>query len=183
MTRGQRVVFADEMNLGLTGRVRRVWGPRGFKVRQRLDGGPGKVYLALAINGVTGSLHWRWLEGIGKQDLAATVLEWGEAGVRAIVWDNVNTHQCDLVWLAAKSAGVELLSQPKASPELNPAERLIEWLRQHVEGQVYRQLYRKKLRVEALLTGLAADPDRICQLAGWSWIRQAVGMLPAQYAA
>ncbi len=35
LRRGEEVVFADEMRLGLLGQVRRVWGRRGEKMRQR----------------------------------------------------------------------------------------------------------------------------------------------------
>ena len=33
LRRGEEVVFADEMRLGLLGQVRRVWGRRGEKMR------------------------------------------------------------------------------------------------------------------------------------------------------
>jgi hypothetical protein len=37
LTRASRIGFADEMRLGLRGTIRRVWGRRGVKVRQRLQ--------------------------------------------------------------------------------------------------------------------------------------------------
>jgi hypothetical protein len=37
LRRGEEVVFADEMRLGLLGQVRRVWGRRGEKLRRRVE--------------------------------------------------------------------------------------------------------------------------------------------------
>jgi hypothetical protein len=51
LRRGEEVVFADEMRLGLLGQVRRVWGRRGEKLRRRVaqvrrrpgEGGGGRA--------------------------------------------------------------------------------------------------------------------------------------------
>jgi hypothetical protein len=37
LRRGEEVVFADEMRLGLLGQVRRVWGRGGEKLRGRVE--------------------------------------------------------------------------------------------------------------------------------------------------
>ena len=37
LRRGEKVVFADEMRLGLLRQVRRVWGRRGEKLRRRVE--------------------------------------------------------------------------------------------------------------------------------------------------
>ena len=37
VTAATALAWADEMRLGLHGRVRRVWAPRGVKVRQRVQ--------------------------------------------------------------------------------------------------------------------------------------------------
>ena len=41
MTAGMQLAWADEMRVGLVSTVRRVWAPRGVKVRQRVQDGPG----------------------------------------------------------------------------------------------------------------------------------------------
>ncbi len=48
--------------------------------------------------------------------------------------------------------------QPAYAPELNPVERFFRELRRAVEGRVY--------------------PDRVRQLCGWTWIREALTALP-----
>ena len=37
LRRGEKVVFADKMRLGLLQQVRRVWGRRGEKLRRRVE--------------------------------------------------------------------------------------------------------------------------------------------------
>jgi hypothetical protein len=60
---------------------------------------------------------------------------------------------------------------------LNPAERVFEYLRGEVEGQVYGTIAAKMGAIEAELEKLAAAPDRVKSLAGWDWIRQSVNSL------
>jgi hypothetical protein len=48
LRRGEEVVFADEMRLGLLGQVRRVWGRRGEKLRRRVELRYEWVYLCWA---------------------------------------------------------------------------------------------------------------------------------------
>ena len=61
MKRGDRWVQADEMRMGLHGQVRRVWAPRGIKVRQRRQIVYEWTYLAIGVDGIRGKLHWVWL--------------------------------------------------------------------------------------------------------------------------
>jgi hypothetical protein len=74
---------------------------------------------------------------------------------------------------------MKLAGLPPASPELNPAERVFEELRRAVEGRVYGTIENKMAAVERELVKLAADPERVRSLAGWSWIRSALAALPA----
>jgi hypothetical protein len=61
---------------------------------------------------------------------------------------------------------------------LNPAERVFQYLRGKIEGQVYGTITAKKTAIEAELRALASAPDRIRSLAGWDWIcKSVVGLL------
>jgi hypothetical protein len=61
---------------------------------------------------------------------------------------------------------------------LNPAERLFEEIRRHVEGRVYATLADKVAAVNACLHALDADPARVRRLCGWNWINAAIATLP-----
>ena len=176
MTAGILTAWADEMRLGLHGRVRRVWAPRGVRIRQRVQLRYEWCYLALAVNGVTGRLWWQWLPSMRKEAVAPVVAAWQEAGITALVWDGAPAHRARLV----RDIGVTLVTQPPAAPELNPAERVFQELRRAVEGLVYATLAEKVAVVERELAALEADPARLQRLIGWNWIADNLARLPAE---
>ena len=67
---------------------------------------------------------------------------------------------------------------PAYSPELNPAERVFEEGRRHIEGEVYPSLQAKRSAIEHLLRQLRADKTRLKRLIGWDWVQQALVHLP-----
>jgi hypothetical protein len=137
---GQPAVFADELRLGLPGRVRRVWAPRGAKVRQRVQLREEWRSLALAVDPRAATLAWRWLPSLKKEAVGA----WTGAGVATVVWDGAPSHRAK----AARAAGPALVVQPPAAPQLNPAERGFQELRRAVEGLVYATLADEVAAVE-----------------------------------
>jgi hypothetical protein len=158
------------MRLGLRGVVRRVWAPRGVKVRQAQVLTYVWRYLALAVNGLTGTLTWQWTTSMKKEALAEVVTTWQQAGIQAVVWDGAASHRAKLV----RAVGLPLITQPPAAPELNPAERVFQELRRAIEGRSYPTLDDKIAVVERELTVLAADPARLRRLTGWAWIADAL---------
>jgi hypothetical protein len=162
------LVWADEMRLGLRGVVRRVWAPRGVKVRQAQVLTYVWRYLALAVNGLTGTVRWTWTTSMKKEAIATVVAEWQQAGLSAVVWDGAASHRAKVV----RAVGVPLITQPPAAPELNPAERVFEELRRAIEGRSYPNLEAKMAVVERELSALAADAARLRRLTGWYWIAE-----------
>ncbi len=67
---------------------------------------------------------------------------------------------------------------PAYSPELNPAERVFEEVRRHVEGEVYPSLKAKMAAIAHVLRQLKADKTRLKRLIGWDWVQQALAQLP-----
>jgi len=70
---------ADEMRVGLRGQLRRVWAPRGVKVRQTVEMKYVWRYLVLAVE-PSGALRWEWTERMKKEQIAPVVARWKEAG-------------------------------------------------------------------------------------------------------
>lgn len=170
MTPDAALAWADEMRLGLRGVLRRVWAPRGVKIVQPLALTYTWKYLALAVNGLTGTLRWAWATSMKKEAIAAIVEEWQQAGVAALVWDGAASHRARLV----RGIGLPLITQPPAAPELNPAERVFEELRRAVEGRTYASLADKMAVIERELAALASDHPRLRRLTGWAWIQEAL---------
>ena len=165
--------WGDEMRVGLMGQVRRVWAPRGVKVEQVVEYKREWAYLNLVVNGLTGRLRWDWTENMKSASIAPVVQQWSELGVQVVVWDRARGHRGP----AYAEVSAKLIEQPPYSPELNPAERVFEYLRAKIEGLLYGTIAAKKAAIEAELRALAAAPDKIRSLAGWDWIRQSVAGL------
>ena len=175
VTRGAVVGHADEIRVGLLGQVRRRWGRCGVRIRQRVQRKRKYRSLFLAVDVRSGRLWYCWLESM-KGDAFCGVLRGIErAGVLdAVVWDGAPGHRDGRVG----RIGVPLIALPPYSPELNPAERLFQAIRAEIEGDIYADLDAKCARVDAILAGWDADPDRVRSLTGWPWITDALGQLP-----
>ena len=150
--------------------MRRVLAPRGVKVVQRLQLEYQWVYLLLMVDPLRGDLRWRWIERLRQEELRPALEEWRLAGV---VWDGAGAHRGRrLADLTTKRVRL-----PPYAPELNPAERVFEEVRRHVEGRVYEGLAAKRQAAEEYLGKLAADPAQVRQLCGWHWLREALQQL------
>jgi hypothetical protein len=178
VTAGERVGWADEMRLGLLGTVRRVWAPRGVKVRQVVQMRREWQYLNLVADARAGRLWWCWTDTMKGAELAGVVRGWRqETDLDAVVWDGAPGHRGPDV----AAVGFPLVIQPPYAPELNPAERVFQELRRAVarSARTYPTLAAKVAAIHAELERLEADPERVRRLVGWAWIRNALDQLPA----
>ena len=175
LTQSSRIGFADELRLGLRGTSRRVWGRRGVKVRQRLQLTYDWWYLFAAVDGQAGTVSWIWVYSMKATDLVPLLEALRtNAPLDALVWDGASSHRDDEV----TDLDLAFVGLPAYSPELNPAERLFEEIRRHVEGRVYATLDDKVADVQTFLEKLDADPARVRSLCGWDWITTAIASLP-----
>jgi len=160
--------------------VRRVWGRRGVKVRQRLQLVYEWRYLFLVVDSRKGTLHWSWIDSMkaGMVGAAVNGLK-QQTEVAAVVWDGAPSHRDELV----RGLGLPLIGLPPYSPELNPAERVFEEVRRWIEGKVYQSIDDKVEAAQAFLSELESDPDRVRTLCGWDWIDEAIQGLPVRLAA
>jgi transposase len=162
--------FADEMRVGLHGMVRRVWGRRGVKVRQRRQIAYRWRHLFLAVDAARGRLHWCWLPALDARETRGVIRGLREAtDLAGLAWDRAPAHTDKTV----RALGLPLVSLPPSSPELNPAERVFEEIRRAVEGEVYATLEDKVAAVDRVLEEWDADPARVRSLADWDWIAAA----------
>lgn len=167
------VYWADEMRLGLISQVRRVWSSIGKKIVQKIQISYKYIYLHLAVDGLTGKIHWQWENDMQSETVKRVVQQWKQDGVGAIVWDGAPSHRANEM----KTLGIPLICQPPYSPELNPAERIFESIRQVVEGVVYKTLALKMQVVDSYLQALNKTPEKIQSLAGWAWINESIAQI------
>ncbi len=158
------------MRVGLIGEVRRVWAPRGVKVVQPQEYTHEWTYLLLTVNPLRGALRWAWVLNMKGTSLAPVLRQWVPRGLRTLVWDGARGHRGS----AYDGLKVHRIEQPPHSPELNPVERIFEYLRDAVEGKVYGTLDAKREAIEHELRRLAACPQQVKSLAGWEWICKAI---------
>ena len=168
------ICFADEMRLGLHSQIRRRWFPRGERLIQPQRMVFEWCWLYLAVDVRQGRLFWCWQERLRSDCVLASVSEWKQAGIDALVWDNAPSHRSKVVRESEMSLGY----LPPFSPELNPAERVFEEVRRWVEGVLYDSVSAKRAAVERYLGDLSSDPVRVKRLTGWHWIRESLEALP-----
>lgn len=174
VTNEHQIGFSDEFRVGLYGCKRRVLAPRGVKVRQRIELTRDWYDLAILVDGRAGRLEWDWIEGTKAEQILPAVEDWIAHDVEVLVWDRRTSHGAKVI----ADTGVVLIEQPALSPELNPAERVGEVIRDATDGKVYGTIWAKMAAVEAVLEELAADPERVIQLTGWDWIIDSCDDLP-----
>lgn len=160
------------------GVVRRVWAPRGEGVRQRLDSGRECRPLLVAGDPITGDLEWHRPANLTAASLQPYLERWHREGVRAVIWDNSGPHQHLGKQVFRSPTGLVLVGQPPNSPELNPAERLIEAVRAETEGRPYRNVESKVAAVEGIFNRWSAWPEQVKRLMDWPWLHEALLALP-----
>jgi hypothetical protein len=80
--------------------VRRVWGRRGVKVRQRLQLVYKWSYLFLVVDGLAGKLHWTWIDSMKAESVGAAVNGLNQqTEVAAVVWDGAPAHRHGWDWI------------------------------------------------------------------------------------
>lgn len=75
-----------------------------------------------------------WCDGAQTVLFLRALVAWraGLPGRLVIVWDNAPCHVAKVVKAEAARLGVQLVNLPGYSPDLNPIERLWDWLREEV---------------------------------------------------
>jgi DDE superfamily endonuclease len=175
LTREQVIGWADEIQIGLLGQVRRRWGRCGVRIRQRIQRRHKYRSLFLAAAVRTGRIWYCWLDSMTGAEFCGVMRGIEQARVLdAVVWDGAPGHTDHRV----ARIGVPLIPLPAYSPELNPVERLFEAMRAEIEGEVYADLDGKCARVEAILARWDAHPEQVRTLVGWRWICNALEQLP-----
>jgi hypothetical protein len=164
-----QVWFCDEMRFGLWGQVRKRWGLRGVKIIQPMQIEFAWEYLVLAVDVRRCELQWDWAKRMNQANLIPIFKKWLPD---AVIWDGASAHGGK----AMGEVGFERISLPPYSPELNPCERVFEWLRGQIEGEVYASLRHKRLVIDQLLRRLNADTWRLRQLIDWQWIQDAFAL-------
>jgi transposase len=81
-------------------------------------------------------LLWQdgWCNGERTVQFLRELVRWraGKRGRLVLVWDNAPCHVAKVVTAEAARLGIEVVNLPGYSPDLNPIERLWDWMREEV---------------------------------------------------
>jgi transposase len=125
--------FHRDLDLGYTwGRIgQRIWRRSDCpKLSERLN-----CYGAYDFsNGECFLWEDGWCNGDKTVAFLQALVRWraGKKGRLVVIWDNAPCHIAKIVKAEAKRLGIGLVYLPGYSPDLNPIERLWDWLREDV---------------------------------------------------
>lgn len=159
------------MRFELWGQTRKRWGLRGVKIIQKIQIEFAWQYLVLAVDVVRCKLYWAWAARTNQASLIPIFEKWMPD---VVIWDGASAHRGK----AMGEVGFERIFLLPYSPELNPCERVFEWLRAKIEGEVYASLMHKRCAIDQHLRRLNTDKLCLRQLIGWQWIQDAFAQLP-----
>jgi transposase len=165
MTTSHRIWFSDEMRFGLWGQTRKRWGLRGVPIIQPIQIEYTWQYLVLAVDVARCKLYWTWADRMNQTCLIPIFEKWMPD---AVIWDGASAHRGK----AMGEIGFERIFLLPYSPELNPCERIFEWLRGKIEGEVYLTIEHKRHTIEHFLRRLSHNTDDLKSLIAWQWIQQ-----------
>ena len=133
----------DEHRLGLIPIRRRVWAPRGTRPIAPSDRRYQWLYVYGLVRPTTGASWWCLLPTVSTAAMSVALAAFAQdEGIDAdhravIVWDGAGWHTSDRLVVPD---GIDLVPQPPASPELQPAERLWPLLNEAVANQAFADL-------------------------------------------
>ena len=156
------------MRFGLWRQTRKRWGLRGIPIIQPIQIEFAWQYLVLALDVMRCKLYWPCADRMNQSSLIPIFKEWMSD---AVIWDGASAHRGK----AMGKVGFERIFLLPYSPELNPCERVFEWLRSKIEGGVYKSLDQKRCVIERYLRHLNINKTLLKRLIAWHWIEVAFG--------
>ena len=86
----------------------------------------------------------------------------GLAGQVVVIWDNAPCHVAKVVQAHAEERGIKLVALPGYSPDLNPIERLWDWMRQEVtRGHCHISLAALRAACQRFIAEINGDPGAV----------------------
>ena len=169
--RGIEIWFQDEARVGQKGMLSRVWARRGSRPRVVRDHRYGYCYLFGAACGALGKAVGLVSERANTAAMNAHLAAISEAvGVGAcavVVLDGAGWHRSKGL---AVPDNIVLLPLPPWSPELNPMETVIQFLRgNRWSNRVFDSVAAVKAACRDAWEWLRSSPDRIASLMRRDW--------------
>ena len=167
------VWFQDEARIGQKGMLTRVWARRGSRPRVPRDHRYGYCHLFSAICSGSGTAVGHVCDRANTDEMNRHLVDIGAAvpqGRHAlVVLDGAGWHRSKSLEMPDN---VTLLHLPPYSPELNPVETVIQFLKhRNFANQVFATAQVVKDRVEEVWNDFTRTPDRVVSLGKRNWAK------------
>jgi hypothetical protein len=148
------VFFFDEGRFGLKPVIGRYWARKGFRPIVRMQTGYANFYVYSAVCPTTGeniSLFLPWVNTAMMNTFLEYLAESLKGRFCFLVLDCAGWHKAKDLQIPSN---IKLIFLPPYSPELNPVERLWQWLKRHsLRNRFYKDIERVMDSVQACLQG------------------------------
>ena len=133
------LVYVDEVHVHRDLDLGYTWGRKGQRLWRTSDG-PRRSDRRNAYGAYDFThgecLLWQdgWCDGERTVRFLRELVRWraGQPGRLVLIWDNAPCHVAKLVTAEAARLGITIVKLPGYSPDLNPIERLWDWMREEV---------------------------------------------------
>ena len=164
-------MFQDEGRFGRINEPRRCWAPKGIRADVHLQFVRQYTYAYAAVSPQDGDLVWMLSAKMDTLNMSAflqhTSRKYPDEFV-LMVLDGAPSHRSQYLQVPEN---MFLIRLPAYSPELNPAERLWEELREkEFANRVFDSLGVAIYQAAKGLKRLESKPDSLRSLTGWNWI-------------
>ena len=166
-----RVMFQDEARFGRLSDPRRCWAPAPLRPVVSVALVREYTYAYAAVSPQDGSLDWMLTAKMDTLNMNAFLDHVSQRHADdyiVMVLDGASSHRSHDLCIPGNMALVRL---PSYSPELNPAERLWEEIREkEFANRVFDSLGAAIAQAARGLKRLELMPDGLKSLTGWPWI-------------
>jgi len=172
-TQNIRFLTQDESRLGLMPTTRRRITAKGIKPIQKVQFQFESYYLYGAVEPLTGEsffLELPWLNGICFQAFLSELSAFYRDDFMIMLTDNASAHKAKKLIMPDNIA---LLPLPPYCPELNPIERLWQYIKSQIDFTLHKTLEALKQNVADILKEKCTDPV-VASITGYSYIVNAV---------
>lgn len=166
-----RLVFQDEARFGRLSDPRRCWAPAPLRPLVPVALVREYTYAYAAVSPKGGGLVWMLsakMDTLNMNAFLKHVSETYPEDFVLMVLDGAPSHRSQDLRVPENMALIRL---PAYSPELNPAERLWDEMREkEFANRVFDSLGAAIAQAAKGLKRLEDSPDFLCSLTGWNWI-------------
>jgi transposase len=165
------VFFFDESRFGLHSSLGRCWARRGIRASSPVNPSYQNFYFYSAVSPLSGDAFSLFLPWVNTEMMNLYLAELAAAFPNQeimLIWDQAGWHKSSSLKVPEN---IVLKSLPPYSPELNPVEKLWQWLKKHVSrNRLFAYLDDLMNTLEEMLITLS--PTRFRELCQCSYLLQ-----------